>query len=55
MKKIKFYLGTDFAGCSHKEVFEFEDDVTEEEILNSLEDWKDSHLDCSWCEVSDEN
>lgn len=56
MKRIKFYLGTGYAGCSHEEIFEFDDDATEEEINDSFEDWKNNRLDCSWCEiVGDEN
>lgn len=51
MKKIKFYLGTGFAGCSHEETFEFDDDATDEEISESFEDWKNNRLDASWWEV----
>lgn len=36
MKRIKFYLGTGYAGCSHEEIFEFDDDATEEEINDSF-------------------
>ena len=32
MKEIKFYLGTGYAGCSYEEIFEYEDDVSEEGI-----------------------
>lgn len=51
MKKIKFYLGTGFAGCSYEEIFEYEDDATEEEISDDFEVWKNDRLDASWWEV----
>lgn len=53
MKKIKFYLDTGFAGCSHEEVFEYEDNVSEEEINEDFEMWKNDRLDASWWEVED--
>lgn len=43
MKKIKFYLGTGYAGCYHEEIFEYEDNVSEEEIK----------LDASWWKLED--
>lgn len=53
MRKIKFYLGTGYAGCSHEEVMEFDDDATEKEIEEGYEEWKNNLLDCFWSEVAD--
>lgn len=53
MRKINFYLGVGYAGCSHEEVVEFGDDATDEEIEEIYEDWKNNFLDCSWREVTD--
>ena len=50
MKKIKFYIGTGFAGCNHEEIIEFED-ITEEEIEAAYNEWKDNYIDCCWWEV----
>ncbi len=47
MRKIKFYLGTGFAGCNHIEVMEFDDNTTEEEIEECYEEWKNEKLDGS--------
>lgn len=54
MKKIKFYLGTGFAGASHEEIFEYPDEATDEEISGEFEAWKENYLDASWWEVDDE-
>lgn len=51
MKKIKFYLGTGYAGCSYEEIFEYEGDVSEEEINDDFELWKNDKLDALWWEV----
>lgn len=48
MRKVKFYLGTGFAGCNHTEVMEFDDNTTEEEIEECYEEWKNEKLDGSW-------
>lgn len=41
MKKVKFYIDTGFVGSEIEEIREYEDDVTEEEIEQDLEFWKD--------------
>lgn len=53
MKKYHFYLGTGFAGGTYEEDFEFDDNVSEEEVEETYEDWKDNHLDCSFWEVTE--
>lgn len=53
MKKYHFYMGTGFTGATHEEEFEFDDDASQEEVEDSYEDWKNSHLDCSWWEVKE--
>ena len=53
MKRIKFYLGTGFAGCFHEGVFEYEDNVSEEEINEDFEMWKNDRLDSYWWELED--
>lgn len=44
MKKVKFYIDTGFVGCDIEEIMEYEDDVTEEEIEEDLECWKDERI-----------
>lgn len=48
MKKVKFYLGTGFAGVAHEEIIEFDDNVTDEEIQEAFYDWYEDKLDPSW-------
>lgn len=50
MKKIHFNLSIGFAGATHADVIEVEDDTTNEEIDQMLEDWASSYLDMSWWE-----
>ncbi len=54
MRKVKFYLGTGFSGASHEEIMEYEDDVTDEEISEDFEDWKNDRLDTSWRDLEEE-
>lgn len=48
MKKVKFYLGTGFAGAAHEEIVEFDDNVTVEEIQEAFYEWYEDKLDPSW-------
>lgn len=48
MKKVHFHLGCGIAGADHDEIFEYEDDVSGEEINEDLEDWCCNILDKSW-------
>lgn len=54
MKKVKFVLNTGFAGAVHEDVVEFEDDVTENDLWNYYNDWKDEQVEGYWEEVEDE-
>lgn len=51
MKKIEFYLGIGYANAEHIEILEFDDDVSEEEIDQTLEDWSNNYIEISWNEV----
>lgn len=53
MRKVKFYLGTGFAGASHEDIIEFEDGTTDEEITEYFEEWKNNFLDASWWDVDE--
>lgn len=53
MKKYHFYLGTGFTGATHEEEFEFDDNVSEEEVEETYEDWKNNILECGWWEVKE--
>lgn len=55
MRKIKFYLGTGYAGADHEEVFEYEDGATDKEIDDDFENWKNEQLDAQWWEIGDED
>lgn len=54
MRRVKFCLETGFAGCSHEEIMEFEDNTTDEEIEECYEDWKNNKLSCSWWDIEED-
>lgn len=51
MKKIRANCGIGFVGAVWKKDFEFEDDVTEEEIEEVVYEWANEKLDIGWVEV----
>lgn len=51
MKKIKFMMNSGFVGTDRSDIFEFEDDATDEEIEGALQEWVLSYIDCAFCEV----
>lgn len=53
MKKYEFTLSIGFAGGKRREVLEFDDDVTEEELEESYIDWRNNYLDGGWHEVGE--
>lgn len=53
MKNIKFAMETDLVGCGSEEIFEFDDDVTDEEIEEELKDWVWNQIDAWYEEVED--
>lgn len=50
MRKIKAHCGIGYAGAEHEEEFEFEDDATEDEILEEVKDWAEQYLEIWWDE-----
>lgn len=50
MRKIKAHCGIGYAGAEHEEEFEFEDDATEDEILEEVKDWAEQYLEFWWDE-----
>jgi hypothetical protein len=51
MKKIKFVLNTGFYGCAHEEIVEFDDDITEEELWDYYNEWKEEQVEGYWEEI----
>lgn len=54
MKKIKFAIGIGLFGCTKEGVYEYPDDVTEEQLEDDFKDWVYEHLDAWYEEVEDE-
>ena len=52
MKKIRFYLNSGYVGAQREEIFEFEDDVTMDEIQEAFDTWL-TNFDMGWLEVED--
>lgn len=53
MKKVEFYLGIGYVGADYKEILEFEDDTTDEEIEECFKDWSDNYIDRGWNVLED--
>ena len=50
MRKIKFSLGIGLPLTKQEEVFEYDDDTTDDEIENDFMAWVDSWLGAEWWE-----
>lgn len=53
MKRVKVWINTGFAGAKHQDVFEFEDDATEEEIEADVLDWVFNKIEHGWEVIED--
>ena len=51
MKRYEFTLSIGFAGAVRREVFEYEDDVTEDDLEVDYIEWRNNYLDGGWHEV----
>ena len=54
MRKVKLYVETGFVSCKHEEVVEVEDDITDEELDEMVQDFKNDCISCGWYDVEDE-
>jgi hypothetical protein len=43
--KVTFYYGIGFANASHEETFDYEDDVTDQELQQDFDDWVSNFVD----------
>ena len=53
MKKIIAHCGIGYIGAEHEEEIEFDDNVTEEEILQVIEEWADQFIEVWYDEISE--
>lgn len=53
MKKIKWYLNTGFAGCTHSGEFEVDEKTTQEEIEEMARDEAFNCIDWGWEETNE--
>jgi hypothetical protein len=51
MRKVRFTLSMNLVGCKREEIVEFDDDMTDEEIQEQYEQWREEQLDGGWEEV----
>ena len=51
MRKVRFTLSMNLVGCKREEVMEFDDDMTDEEIQEQYEQWREEQLDGGWEEI----
>ena len=54
MRRIKVSVGFGFHGCEHKHVFEFDDDMSDEQIEDEVYAWACEFIDLNWEEVESE-
>lgn len=47
MKKIKFRLSIGYRDAVQEDVFEFDDDITEEELEDELKEWANNYIELS--------
>ena len=50
MKKVYASANFGFVGATHEDIFEFEDDATEEEIEKEVWEWATQFLEIYWAE-----
>ena len=50
MKKIVFFVESGYVGGDRKETFEFEDNVTDEQIRKEFEEWLYGNEYAGWYE-----
>ena len=48
MRTIYLHLDIGFAGASHKDKIEVEDDTSDEEIDDICEEWANNYIDYGW-------
>lgn len=46
--KVEFYLGIGYAGAEHREIIDFPDEYTEQDIEEEFNDWMNNYLECAW-------
>lgn len=51
MIKVKVWINTGFAGAKHQDVFEFDDDVTDDEIDEEVKDWLFNKIEYGWVKL----
>lgn len=51
MRRIVFYVDSGYVGATRKEVYEFGDDATEDDVQLAYNDWVSQY--CGWWELED--
>ena len=49
--KVEFTLGIGFANAKHREIFDIDDDATDEDIEAQLQEWANNYIDTGWKKV----
>lgn len=50
MRKYKFVLETGYVGCAQEEIFEFPENITDEQLEEELKDWVWNIISASYME-----
>ena len=53
MKKVKAWLSIGYAGASREEIFEFDDDASEEEMEADIKDWAFNYIEWGFSPLAD--
>ncbi|MCB5934479.1 hypothetical protein LI012_06380 [Caldibacillus thermoamylovorans] len=51
MRKVKFTVSIGLVGCRREDIFEFDCDITDEEIQQAYTDWMYEQIDGGWEDV----
>ena len=54
MRKIRIWVDTGFCNATHEEIFEFEDDITDEEIEEEARIFLFNCIEFGWEDYEDE-
>ena len=54
MKEYKFTMSSGFVGTDREDFFKFDDDVTEDEVLEAWKDWVWEFIDGNYIETNED-
>ncbi len=53
MKRVRYTLSIGFVGAEHRDVFDWPDEATDEEINEDYQQWCQNYMDGGWYVLED--